>query len=588
MAYPYGGYRYGGGTTGYGGYQGYGYGYPGYETQGGGSMLGGDLIQGSTLATTEPLGYTNAPKSSKSVTQLYNEAIAPPKRKKKRGFFKSLIKGISDFFVGVGNGFMKLVKSLADPKTWLIIVAAAILSWLVPGVGMALLIAGIAMASAQIGKGIASGDMKQVGEGSFNLALCGVGGGGAKSAGTAGVKAGKGAEAATFSVSGTKVAKAKATLAAAEKSKDAAAIAKAQEGLKIAELAQARAAVAPMTSSQRAAHLAATGVNKVDDIAPALNSAKTTAKNANKKVELAKRDAKLAKKNGDDAQISKANENLAAWETTAIQAAQKVQDIRMAQRILEVKNMTRIQRMKAGAVDKWRGGKDSLAMVGGKTLTSADGRTTKLPKFKTKPLEITPAAESAAKMSTKVAAQSEKAAAAAAKTKEAAAATKAKNPTPPQKPPKPKVETPVAKTPSRISQVTTTKARQARQSISNKAGQFGSYVKTSNVGQAAGRTGAAAGRQAGRAKQYVSGKNTQFKTWAGNTKLVRSAKGAYKTAAESKLANSKVGLGAKHVWNNKYTYSGQLNTVNNTLGAAWDKSNLPGANGQYHLLKMMG
>lgn len=356
------------GSYGYGDYSGYG-GYYGYNQQQGGSVLGSNTsmsMTNSQLASTPNLDGSNTSNITKGVSETYNKTMQGGGGEKK-GFFDHF----KDFFKGIFNGIKNLLKSLADPKTWLLIAACIALCVLVPGAGTALMVLGVGMAGMQIFKGVSSGDASQVGEGTFNLALCFLGGANS-------VKAGKGAEAGNFSRAGTRVAEAEKALAAAQKSKDAKAIASAEKSLEAARVQLARADASAISGAQREAHLTRPNVANLktaDDFTAAKASTQKGHMEARASVDSARARLAEAEKSGNAASVEKAKSALATAETNAKVAANNVHDVYLAARIRDMQNMGMMGR--AGEYVKNSGTlfKDNFAMAFGKPMTSADGRT---------------------------------------------------------------------------------------------------------------------------------------------------------------------------------------------------------------------
>jgi hypothetical protein len=148
------------------GYRGYGY------NQQGGSLLGNTTMNSaySSLADAPDLDQANVHALTNGISETYNNAMKP-KDTGGGGLFGK----IGDFFKGIVKGFTNLVKSLADPKTWLMIGAAALLCFIFPPAGYALLALGLFTSGSQILGGLTSGNMEQAGEGAFNLGLTALG-----------------------------------------------------------------------------------------------------------------------------------------------------------------------------------------------------------------------------------------------------------------------------------------------------------------------------------------------------------------------------------------------------------------------------
>lgn len=374
----------------YSGYSGYS-GYPSYGQQSG-SVLGNNTsmsMTNSQLASAPNLDASNTSNITKGISETYNKTMDGGGGEKK-GFFDHF----KDFFKGIFNGIKNLVKSLADPKTWLMIAAMVALCVLVPGAGTALMMLGIGMAGMQIFKGVSSGDASQVGEGTFNLALCFLGGSSA-------IKAGKGEEAANFSRAGTRVTEAENALAAAQKAKDAKAIESATKSLEAARAQMARADVSALTGAQREAHLTRPNVANLktaDDIAAAKASTQKSYMEARASVDSAKTRLAEAEKSGNTASIEKAKTALSTAETNAKQAATNVHDVYMAARIKDIQNMGMMGRVGGHLKNIGTSTKDNFAMMFGKPMTSADGRT--ITYWSRTPKEPNPAAANAEAAST--------------------------------------------------------------------------------------------------------------------------------------------------------------------------------------------
>lgn len=353
------------GSYGYGDYSGYNN-YYGYNQQQGGSVLGSNTsmsMNNSQLGATPQL--TDQSPTSRimdGVTKTYNDGL----QEKKSGGG-----GIKDFFKGIFNGLKNLVKSLADPKTWLMIAACIALCMFVPGAGVALMALGIGMASMQIFKGVSSGNMEQAGEGTFNLALCFLGG-------TSGMKAGKGAESANFSRAGTRVTQAEAKLVAAQKANDAKAIESAQKAVDVARMQMARTDASAMSAAAREAHLKNPNVASLktaDDFTAAKATSQNSLMAARSSVDDAQAALTAAEKTKDTAAITKAQSNLAVAETNAKNASANLHNVYLAERIHNTKDVGMMGR--TGEYLKGTGTrtKDSMAMLFGRPMTSADGRT---------------------------------------------------------------------------------------------------------------------------------------------------------------------------------------------------------------------
>ncbi|MCE3236335.1 MAG: hypothetical protein K0Q50_2526 [Vampirovibrio sp.] len=352
------------GSYGYNGYGGYG--------QQSGSVLGNTTMSSaySSMGSSMNTDGANIDNIMKGINETYKGGMAS-EQKKSGGF----LGGIKDFFKGIVNGAKNLLKSLADPKTWLMIAACAALCFIFPPAGLALLAVGVVMAGSQIVKGVSSGNMEQAGEGFFNLALCGVG---ARS--TAG-GIGKGSGAAKSSVQASEaatasVAKAEKALEAAKVSKDTAkiaeaeralALAKSEEGAAIAaQNAHVKAQAASMTKGQRTAVKEKYDPKSITEAN--VNNARSSLKQANDDVAAAKTNLAKQEKGTDGYKAAEAN--LAAAEKAAASKADEVHNMLLAKRIeaIEAKNM--MGRVKHYGSTTWSGFMSSGKAIFNKNMTN--------------------------------------------------------------------------------------------------------------------------------------------------------------------------------------------------------------------------
>jgi hypothetical protein len=117
-----------------------------------------------SASSTERLKPSSTPES---------EPVSETRKAEKKEADKG---GIGNFFKGILNGFKSLGEFMLNPKNWLLIIPVMIICSFFPMVGVALAIAGVAMGGIKFGKGVASGNMEQAGEGVFDMGIWTAGG----------------------------------------------------------------------------------------------------------------------------------------------------------------------------------------------------------------------------------------------------------------------------------------------------------------------------------------------------------------------------------------------------------------------------
>lgn len=362
-------------------YGNYGYnGYGGYGNQQGGSVLGDTTMSNaySSIGSSMDTSGANLNNITKGLTETYNNAMSGGGEKKSGGLFG----GIKDFFSGIVKGATNLLKSLADPKTWLLIAGCAALCMIFPPAGFALMAVGVAMAGSKILKGATTGDWSQVGEGVFDLGLTAVG---ARST-MGGV--GKGGGAAQSSVqateaAGANVAKAEKALEAAKASKDTAKIAEAEQALTAAKSesgrlaaaqeAHVKAQVASMTKGQRAAIQDSVGKKydaaslKPEQLPKTIDTARTDLVVANKQVSVARTNLSGIDKAKNPEAYKTAETAVREAETAAAAKAEEVHSLLQYQRIGKVEAKTTFGKVKHYGSTTWDG-----LMANGKAIFKKD------------------------------------------------------------------------------------------------------------------------------------------------------------------------------------------------------------------------
>lgn len=315
-------------------------------------------------------------KTIKKHAEEMQKAIKP----KKRSFFQK----IRDFFKGIGKAIKNIFKSLANPKTWLLIGAAIALCIIWPPAGVILAGVGAAMATTQIAKGVKSGNWEQVGEGTFNLGLSVIG----FKAASGSVKSGG----SKFTLSGTRSADANANLLNAEQKLTA--LQKA--GASTAEINKAKVVVAEATHAQKAAmanqaridtarmnwfskqsFLKKTGTKNLSANQVQVRLAQSTENLGAARANLAESEiaVKSAAAGGNKKNIALAEANRTTAQANLIKATDINLDLIKADRIKQLQGMDMTQRAKVYAKDQVATTKDSIGTASGKTLTTTDGRT---------------------------------------------------------------------------------------------------------------------------------------------------------------------------------------------------------------------
>lgn len=346
-------------------YGNYGYsGYGGYGQQQSGSVLGNTSMSSAYSSmgnSSMDTSGANVDNIMKGIKETFNGGMAAngssgSEEKKSGGLFG----GIKDFFSGIVKGATNLIKSLADPKTWLMIVACAALCFIFPPAGMALLAIGVAMAGSQIVKGVSSGNMEQVGEGVFNLGLSAVGARSTMSGVGSGTGAAKSSIQATEAATAN-VAKAEKSLEAAKASKDTAKIAEAEKALALAKSdegaaiaaqnAHVKAQAASMTGKQRAAVTEKYDPKQITDVD--IGHARSSLKQANDDVAAAKTNLANQEKGTDAYKAAEAN--VIAAEKVAASKANEVHNMLLAKRIEAIEAKSMFGKVKHYGSTTWNG-----------------------------------------------------------------------------------------------------------------------------------------------------------------------------------------------------------------------------------------
>lgn len=378
-SYPYGDYN--------GSYSGYSnYGYPASQA-GGGSMLGGGM-DGEYSPNAPQANFRNYLNNimNGANTSYRNAMGSVSGTGQAQGAKKSgggLFGGIKSFFKGIAKGATNLVKSLMDPKTWLMILACAALVVVYPPAGLALFAMGVGMAGMQIYQGASTGDWEKAGEGTFNMGLSFVGGRGAATSvkGADGAKYSRYADEAQMAklkvkdaqaaLDKAKAAKTKETAGATAANADEAAVGSAAKSKKADEVAVAKAKDIKL-AEEKAAKLKAEAeaAQKDYQATQAKFDKANTEKDYTQQTELAQKmttkfrasedaaaaakkaeaDAVAAAKKADEVAASKPVDDIATLEKNLEAAKKAAEKAKALQVKMEVANLNKWERNKL--VDK--------------------------------------------------------------------------------------------------------------------------------------------------------------------------------------------------------------------------------------------